>query len=736
MRKKIKKLLLSITVIGTAQLNFAQQPAYTEVSAGKQDTLKTLLLKEVIVTATRSEKNVADVGRSITVITSDDIKNSVYNNTAELLSQQEGIYIVGAGQNPGMLQNIYVRGANSNHTVIMIDGVRITDPSSADNAIDLSELSLTNIEKIEIVRGSHSTLYGSSAIGGIVNIITKKATKPGFNADAEMKTGTFGNGTMDITENVYLNYTAKTGLYASTEIYNTNVNGLDATLDTVTDPNVYKNRDKDGFDKLDVIGKLGFKNKKWDVFASYKITDQKTDIDDGSYKDDDNYTLDFNRNLLTYGFAYKINDKLKLKYNGGLSDMTRIAVDDSSVVNEMGDYDNAYFESTYKGSIFNNELQANLKLKGMDVVLGGGRYEETMTAKTYYLNTNTVWGYESESDLDSLDIRATTNNVFVHIDLNGSLLNEKFKAFDIAVGGRWNGHSTFGDHFTYELNPSYKVSSNALFYASYSTGFNAPPLYRLYAPDANYISGITRGNKNLKPETSVSYEFGLKQKINENTSIGIAWFYTVVDNVIAYAYLWDKNIGIDTLRSDTIRDDFRGDTYLNIGTQTNKGIEFSINSKLSDKLYVSGNLSLVSGKLNYNPIDIETEYTQGHHVQLFTTGAFLNKEVETLGLTRRPNTANVSITYKPVEKLKVRVDMRYAGARNDIYYESTLGPYGALGTISVEDYTLVDITIRYSFNKHLSATIRGGNIFNVKYQEINGYTTRGRSIYLKLRYTL
>lgn len=153
MRRKIKKLLLSITAMGIAQLSFGQQ----------QDTLKTLQLKEVIVTATRTEKNVADVGRSITLITSDNVKSSIYNSVSELLSQQEGIYIVGNSQNPGMIQSIFSRGANSNQTLIMIDGVRITDPSTPNNAPDLSELSLANVEKIEIVRGSHSTLYGSSA---------------------------------------------------------------------------------------------------------------------------------------------------------------------------------------------------------------------------------------------------------------------------------------------------------------------------------------------------------------------------------------------------------------------------------------------------------------------------------------------------------------------------------------------------------------------------------------------
>src|SRR3990172_3572537 len=91
-----------------------------------QDSLKSKQLNEVVVSATRSEKNSIDAGRSITVITSEDIKKSGANSIAELLTQQEGMYVVGAGQNPGMTSRIFTRGANSNQTVILIDGIRIT----------------------------------------------------------------------------------------------------------------------------------------------------------------------------------------------------------------------------------------------------------------------------------------------------------------------------------------------------------------------------------------------------------------------------------------------------------------------------------------------------------------------------------------------------------------------------------------------------------------------------------
>ncbi len=167
-----------------------------------------------------------------------------------------------------------------------------------------------------------------------------------------------------------------------------------------------------------------------------------------------------------------------------------------------------------------------------------------------------------------------------------------------------------------------------------------------------------------------------------------------------------------------------------------QGVELGFNSKMGEKFIVAGNLSLVSGKLIYHPEDIDTSQTGGNHVQLYSNGAFINKEVETLGLTRRPNTANLSLTYMPVKKLAFMAVMRHVGVRSDVFYDSSLGPYGALGTVGVEQYTLLDLSVRANIYKGLSAMLRVENVFDEKYYEIKGYSTRGRGIYFTLRYSL
>ena len=718
-KSSIKKIALTSVFVFFIQFLFSQ------------DTLSSVEVEEVIIAASGIEQNPIDVGRSISIITQDEIQKSVYSNVSEILSEKEGIFIIGIGQTPGSLQSIYLRGTGINQTVILIDGVRITDPSTVDNAVNLAELSLANVERIEIVRGTHSTLYGSSAIGGVVNIITKKGLKEGINAYANVKAGTFGKSTREISENLYLNFTSKSGLYASGEIFNTNVKGLDATIDSITDPTLYNNRDNDDFNKLDWIGKLGYKTGKWDVFASYKSITHKNEIDAGAFTDDENNTVNFNRDLLTYQASYKPFDNFHLKFSGGYTEMKRVAVNDSSVVDEIGTYDHSYSKDSYFGTVLNNELQANYKIKGLSILFGLGNYQESMTSDSYYINT--AWTYTSESNLDSLDIQSSTNAAFFHINLNGNILSDNLNFIRLAIGGRYNGHSSFGKNYTYEINPAFMLNKNSMIYASWSTGFNAPSLYRLYSPQSNYISGITRGNTNLNPETSSSYEFGIKQNLKK-FGFNISVFRTEIDNLIEYVYLWDRSIGIDTLGNDWLRDDYRGDTYINIGSQINKGFEISVRSKLNDKVTISGNISLVNGALIYNPD--QNIISNDYHVQLFSTGDFLNKEIELQGLSRRSNTANLIITYTPFKKLNLRADIKHIGVKKDIYYNSELGPYGALGQKGVGEYTLFGFTAGYRITKNIYTTLRIDNLFDTEYQELIGYSTKGRGIYLKLTYSI
>ncbi len=685
----------------------------------------------IVVTATRTEKKASDVSRSISLITKDDIRNSVYISPIEALSEKAGLFFIGNGQNPGSAQNIFMRGVNSNSTAVMIDGMRITDPTSIENSINFAEMSLMNIEQIEVIRGSHSTLYGSSAIGGVINFITDKNRAVGFNADFSTQVGSFGTGTSLFNQSLFMNYTFENGFYINGEIFNSKINGIDATINIIPDSLKFKSPDKDNFEKLENSIKTGFINNDWDIFMSYKKTNQKADIDAGAFADDDNAFLKYNRSLLTYSTKYKFNDAFNISLNGGYSDMTRTSIDDSSLINNLGDYDQTYTSGVYKGSTLNNEIQINYKAKNMSVLIGAGYNYEEMTSKNYTYS-NSIWGvYEAQSNLDSLNINAKTQNLFSHFDLNGGLIGEKFKGFNLAFGGRYINHSTFNSIFTYEINPSYKFE-NGLLYGALSTGYNAPSLYRLFTPELNFSSGITRGNADLKPEESLSLEFGYRHYFSKTHSLFITLFNNKIRNIHEYVYLWNSDTQIDSL---SFFDD-RGDTYINAGTMTTNGVEIGFSSKISTSLSVSGNASWVYGKQKYSLNDIDTKHTQGNHVQVFNNGVFITKDIEVEGLARRSNTANVSIKYSPFTNFAINSQIHYVGKRDDVFYNLSIGPYGSLDKIRIANYTLLNLNFRYKFVNLVQLNLRLENVLDKKYSEIRGYSTKGRSLYLALHYSL
>jgi vitamin B12 transporter len=687
-----------------------------------QDSLKTTMLNEVVTTAARYDQYILETPRSVTVINRDVIEKSVYNSVGELLSSQSGIYVVGANQTPGTNQGLFMRGANSNQVAVMVDGARLTDPSTPNATIDLNELSLTDVERIEIIRGSHSTLYGGGAVGGVVNIITKKGAGVGFHGAAGLQGGTFGNATSALSENVALNYMFKNGLYINGSIFNQNVKGLNASLDTLPKSGTFTTVDKDDFRKTDVYVKTGFKNPTWDGFITYKKIDQRADIDDGVFNDDDNAFLAFERNLVNYQVGYQVTKNWRVTALGSWSNSERLSLNDSSIIDEQGNYNGTYVEGRYKGKIMTNEIQLSYQYQKLKGVVGAGQYRDDMNFNTYYFGRSAFGNFESRVNYDTLDTSAKTNYAFGQVNFTAD-------NFNFSVGTRLSNHSLFGNHWTFEANPSYHFN-NTLLYASVSAGFNPASLYQLYDPTKGFNAYTTRGNQNLKPEESLSLELGIKKEFQNGSHITLSAYRTETKNAIEYIYLWDKNTNIDELSfSDNL-----GDTYLNIAKQVVNGLEVE-GAAVFGKFQLLGNITWLKGKITISPSDIDAQQTGGNHVQLFNYGSFVTDEVKIDKLVRRPAfTAYAELSYKLVSAITFSTIYRYAGSRFDSGYDENLGPYGALNQFEVEYYNLIDIAARWQINKAFSIGIKVENILDENYREIIGFQTRGRSGYIKLNF--
>ena len=699
---------------------FLTGPATLLVSfcAIAQDSLQVTTLKEVVVSATRTEQRVIEIPRSVTVITRQVIEESVYQSLGDLLSAQSGLYVVGTNQTPGTNQNVFMRGASSNQVAVMVDGVRITDPSSPNSAIDLSEISLTNVERVEIIRGSHSTMFGGAAIGGVINIITANSGRPGFHGSAAWQGGVIGKDAFSSTENLDLNYNFKNGIYLNTSIFRQDVSGLDASEKRVVP--VSFTADRDDFHKMDFFAKAGYRAGAWDASVFVKRNYQHTEIDNAAFSDDDNSYLEFDRSLAEYRIGYTFTPAWRLSAFGSVSPSERFYENDSSKISDT-DYDKIYSSGSYHGRLQTHEVQLNYEHTNVHGVLGAGLYHEKMYFDAYFFYNDPSFPFESVTNYDSLDLTTTTQYVFGQVSY-------ALGKFNLSAGLRASWHSTAGNFMTFELNPSYTIN-NLLLYGSVSTGFNAPSLYQLYDPTKGFMAYTTRGNPQLKAERSLSLEVGAKKEFASGSYVTISGFQTRVNNSIEYVYLWNGSKAIEDL---DFTDD-RGDTYINVAKQLVHGLEVDGFAEISEKVSLQGNITAVNTSVEVNADNLDDQATGGNHIQLYNLGTYLNVDVNQEDLVRRPGfTGYGLITFRPMDKLSILGTYRYTGRRFDSSYKGDLGPYGAISKVPVDAYHLVDFGVNWQPTEVIGVAFKVENVLNEQYREVIGFQTRGRSAYLKL----
>src|SRR5215831_1732797 len=240
-------------------------------------------MNEVVITANKFPQKESGTGKVVSVITKEQIERSGGKDLSQLLNEQTGIIINGAPSNQGTYKSLYVLGATSAYTLILLDGVPLNDPTGVGGTFDIRLLSLDNIERIEILKGSQSTLYGSNAVAGVVNIISKKptTTKPEFNGLLTYGSYNSFKGNANLSQKI------KWFEYNLNYVYN-RTDGISEARDTTG----HGNFDKDGFTQHAFQAIVGINaTDKLKISPYYRFTQFKGGYDDGAFTDGpDHYT--------------------------------------------------------------------------------------------------------------------------------------------------------------------------------------------------------------------------------------------------------------------------------------------------------------------------------------------------------------------------------------------------------------------------------------------------------------
>lgn len=610
--------MLSISLLALGQAAFAQDA----------DTARVSQLNTVVVTATKFAKKQSETGKVLTVISRDYIEHNVGRSVADVLNEQAGIVVNGSGSNPGKNKELYFRGATSSYTPILIDGIPVADATGlSGSAIDLRLLPIDEVERIEILRGTQSTLYGADAIAGVINIIMRKGSGKPIGASGNLTWGS--NRSMKGT----------LGLSGQKDNVDYNLSFTHFETDGISEAARPEGTstyfDKDGYKQNAFMANVGVQatdNLKLQPFVIY--SDYNSKYDGGPFADD---PLNNNKSSLLHSGVrgiYNLGNKGQLFGNFGYQKVTRSDESQYGVTESDG---RAYIAEAYGHYDVTNWLQ----------VLAGLEYRKS-------------------------ELYDTTNQYSTSPYVSVFLKN--LHGFNFEAGARYTMHSTFGNKFTYSINPSYLVSDKLKLFVNISTGFKSPTLTALYGPYGS--------NPNLKPEETKSYEAGFQTfLVKDKIDLRVVGFKRDMENVISYI----------------------GGGYLNYNKQNDRGVEAELTLRPTDGLTV---------KLFYAYVDGEV------------TTQSAGKDTSFNNLARRPNhSGGLNIGYQVCKQFFVGTNLRHIGSRYDVYYAP-----GVFTPVNqpLDAYTIWDMYAEYRFAGKNRVFINANNITNNrKYWEIYGYAVQG-----------
>lgn len=480
-----------------------------------EDTIK---LEEVVITYSKLPTPARHTSKVMEVISKRDLENSTSRNLAQVLQSQAGMVVTGSYSNLGEPKSMRLRGLGSQYTLILVDGMALNDPSLSGANFDIRTLSIDNIERIEILKGNQSTLYGTDAIAGVVNIITTKTkANQAFSPSFQISGGSFGT----LKTHANLNGSKEAVDYQVSFNYDQS-NGISSAKDTAGNQNF----NNDGLERIGGQVKIGVQFNEVIRFEPFlRYTDFRGDYDGGAFRDGNN---NYKIKVINTGFKTDFDlQNMPIVFNYAFTDTDR------EFNSTFGSISSIF---PYKAKLHNVDLFSNYKL---------------LDAKVQAL-----YGVNIQNNRGS-NLGDTTT---ISEDVTISAAYLKFLLQDLSglyfeAGGRFNNHSLYGSNAVYNTAVAYRYKSHKLF-ATYATGFKAPTLFELSS---------NSGNKALKPQRSTNLEVGWESYFFDGRlKLQTAYFKTEIKDLIIFGLVGNRI------------------QFINQNEQLSEGLEVALDYKTSD----------------------------------------------------------------------------------------------------------------------------------------------------------
>jgi outer membrane receptor for ferrienterochelin and colicins len=680
------RLFSLLSLLTTASLAQQQTP--------RKDSVRTNNLNEVVVTATRTEKLLSQIPVPVTQISSSEIKNRGMVRLNEILAEQTGLTIVtdhGKG--------IQMQGFSPEYTMIMIDGEPVIGRTSG--TLELSRIATTNIDKIEIVKGPSSSLYGSEAMAGVINIITQKQ-KDGVSSSLSARYGTNNNVDLSIESGFrknkfdiggFVNRNSSSGYALRPETGTKTVSPFEAY--TFNLRSGYQLTSKSDL-KLSVRYFDSEQDDRYftnDRFASGKGNEKNLSIAPS-------YRVKFNEKLNSSARLYYSSYKTKSLYN---------YEDDHTL------FDQTFFNQTFT----RGELQTDYAVSpGLKVTGGAGAVHETVEASRY-------------EDLQSF------NSGYGYVQADWQLLSK----LSIIAGGRFDAHSEYKSQFSPKLAASYKLNDRFMILASAGKGYKAPDFRQLYLNFANAVVGYSVFGyigvadrlkelqnagliervlidpttlQSLDAESSTSLNAGFRYAPMPGLSITFNAFRNNIKNLISTQPIALKTNGLFVY------------SYFNLNSVVTQGAETEVTYSFAKNFEVALGLQYLDAfdQAEKDKIEAGEVYTKDENNR-----TRLVKMSEYGGLYNRSKwMANARVSYNSIEKgITASIRSIYRGK----YGISDIDGNGILNADSeyVKGYNVLNASVSKSFYKNrLRLQVTAENLLN--YRDIASVTNLpGRLLY-------